>query len=54
MGQYVAPFIKTPMFIFQWQFDLAQPIHDGIYSNPPSGAALAYAQQSAQNLTLSL
>jgi hypothetical protein len=30
MGHYVEPYLSTPIFVFQWQFDLAQLYHDGI------------------------
>ena len=51
LGEYVAPFIRTPMFIFQWKFDLAQLHHDGITANPSStGDQLQYAQKSAVSL----
>ena len=40
--------------VFQWQFDLAQLYHDGIYANPSAPAAVAaYAQGSRANLTAS-
>jgi len=53
MGHYLAPYLSTPLFVFEWQFDLAQLYHDGITSNPASlpAAAAAYAQQSRANLT---
>ena len=54
MGRYVEPYISTPLFVFQWQFDLAQLYHDGIYANPSAPAAVAaYAQGSRANLTAS-
>ena len=54
MGHYVEPFISTPLFVFEWQFDLAQMVHDGIDGNPSgSPATLQYAQHSRTNLTKS-
>ena len=52
MGHYVEQFLSTPMFVFEWQFDLAQLYHDGITENPSRAPAeLAYAQESVTNLT---
>jgi O-palmitoleoyl-L-serine hydrolase len=52
MGKYVEPYISTPIFVFEWQFDLAQLYHDGIEDNPSGAAAtLTYAQTSSANLT---
>ena len=52
-GYRVEPYLSTRLFVFQWQFDLAQMTHDGIKDNPSnvSAEALAYAQASAANLT---
>lgn len=52
MGHYVEPYLSTPIFVFEWQYDLAQLYHDGIEQNPEASApALAYAQSSRANLT---
>ena len=52
MGHYVEPYLTTPIFVFEWGYDLAQLYHDGIESNPKASApALAYAQTSRANLT---
>jgi hypothetical protein len=53
MGHYLSPYLSTPLFVFEWQFDMAQLYHDGITSNPTTlpAAAVAYAQQSRANLT---
>jgi len=54
MGKYVAKFITTPLFFFEYRFDWAQLQHDGIRSDPSSPAlAEAYAEASASNLTQS-
>jgi hypothetical protein len=42
------------MFIFQYLFDAAQMGHDGLGSIPNASNTLAYAQQSAHNLTISV
>jgi hypothetical protein len=53
LGDYVEPYLSTPTFVFQWQYDLAQLYHDGITDHPSvwSSEALAYAQSSKANLT---
>lgn len=52
MGHYVAPYLTTQLFVFQWQFDKAQLYHDAITNDPSDDPTeLAYAQQSAANLT---
>ena len=52
MGHYLEPYLSAPIFVFEWQFDLAQLYYDGIYDNPSgSPQALAYAQESSDNLT---
>lgn len=52
MGHYLEPYLTTPLFVFEWQFDLAQLYHDGVTSNPSTTPqALAYAQHSRANLT---
>lgn len=52
MGHYVEPYLSTSIFVFEWQYDLAQLYHDGIEENPSSSATeLAYAQVSRANLT---
>jgi hypothetical protein len=55
LGPYSAPYIKTRTLFLNWAFDIAQMGHDGIGVNPSKGSApiLAYAQQSAHNLTAS-
>ena len=46
------PYLSTPIFVFEWQYDLAQLYHDAIYANPSSpAAAAAYAAVSRANLT---
>jgi hypothetical protein len=52
MGKYVEPYISTPLFVFEWAYDLAQLYHDGIEDDPSlSSSTLAYAQESRSNLT---
>lgn len=55
MGPFVGRYIQTPMFLFQFRFDLAQMGHDGIGNNPNASASeMQYAVQSAANLTSSM
>eukprot|EP00322_Chrysochromulina_rotalis_P018983 CAMPEP_0115877516 /NCGR_PEP_ID=MMETSP0287-20121206/26265_1 /TAXON_ID=412157 /ORGANISM="Chrysochromulina rotalis, Strain UIO044" /LENGTH=379 /DNA_ID=CAMNT_0003333037 /DNA_START=250 /DNA_END=1390 /DNA_ORIENTATION=+ len=51
LGYRVLPYLSTPLFVFQWQFDLAQLTHDGVKTKPSTMPELAYAQASAANLT---
>ena len=54
LGPTALPFLRTPVFVFQYLFDAAQLAHDGL--GDPSGNAdkMRYAAQSASNLTTSL
>lgn len=53
MAQYVAEFISTPLFFFEYRFDWAQMRHDGISTDPGRGGATmkAYGEMNAANVT---
>eukprot|EP01127_Copromyxa_protea_P020142 TRINITY_DN6676_c0_g1_i3.p1 TRINITY_DN6676_c0_g1~~TRINITY_DN6676_c0_g1_i3.p1 ORF type:complete len:211 (-),score=36.34 TRINITY_DN6676_c0_g1_i3:23-655(-) len=50
LGYHAYPYLSTPAFIFQYNFDLAQMRHDGM-KMPTTPQELAYARESIYNLT---
>ncbi len=54
LGPTALPFVRTPVFVFQYLFDWAQFAHDGLGDPTGDAAKMRYAKQSASNLTASL